>query len=53
MSMILIKKLNNIKSKFSFLKVCRTFNDLTSKELDCVLLVTPTSTHFPWEKNFK
>lgn len=40
------KKLNNIKSKFSFLKVCRTFNDLTSKELDCVLLVTPTSTHF-------
>ena len=24
------KKLNNIKSKFSFLKVCRTFNDLTS-----------------------
>ena len=40
------KKLNNIKSKFSFLKVCRTFNDLTSKKLDCVLLVTPTSTHF-------
>ena len=44
------KKLKNIKSKFSFLKVCKTFNDLISKELDCVLLVTPTSTHFPLGK---
>lgn len=40
------KKLNNIKSKFSFLKICNTFNELISKNLDCVLLVTPTSTHF-------
>lgn len=40
------KKLNNIKSKFPFLKICKTFNDLISKKLNCVLLVTPTSTHF-------
>jgi len=40
------KKLNNIKSKFSFLIICKSFNELISKKLDCVLLVTPTSTHF-------
>ena len=40
------KKLNNIKSKFPFLKICNSLKELLSKKLECVLLVTPTSTHF-------
>lgn len=46
------KKLNNIKSKFSFLIICKSFNELISKKLDCVLLVTPTSTHFSLGKKY-
>ena len=40
------KKLKNAKSKFSFLKICKSINELLAKKLDCVLLVTPTSTHY-------
>ena len=40
------RKLKNIKLKFPFLKICKTFNELLLKKLDCILLVTPTSTHF-------
>ena len=40
------KKLINAKSKFFFLQVCNSLNEILSKKLDCVLLVTPTSTHY-------
>ena len=40
------KKLINIKSKFFFLQICNSLNEILSKKLDCVLLVTPTSTHY-------
>ena len=40
------KKLINAKSNFFFLQVCNSLNEILSKKLDCVLLVTPTSTHY-------
>ena len=40
------KKLTNAKSKFFFLQVCNSLNEILSKKLDCILLVTPTSTHY-------
>ena len=40
------KKLINAKSKFFFLQVCNSLNEILSKKLDCVLLVTPASTHY-------
>ena len=40
------KKLINVKSKFFFLQVCNSLNEILSKKLDCILLVTPTSTHY-------
>ena len=40
------KKLINAKSKFFFLQVCNSLNEILSKKLDCVLLVTPAKTHY-------
>lgn len=40
------KKLKNAKSKFFFLKICESLDELLSKKLDCILLITPPSTHY-------
>ena len=40
------KKLKTIKSKFSYLNLCSSLESLLANRLDCVMLVTPPSTHF-------
>ena len=39
-----------IKSKFSFLKKCNSLTELLNKDLDCVFLITPSSTHYEISK---
>ena len=40
------KQLNTVKSKFKYIKICSTLNELLSKSLYAALLVTPPSTHY-------
>lgn len=39
-----------IKRKFPFLKKCNSLTELLNKELDCVFLITPSSTHYEISK---
>ena len=40
------KQLNTIKSKFKYIKICKSLDELLDKDLFAALLVTPPSTHF-------
>ena len=40
------KQLNAIKSKFNYIKICKSLDELLTKDLFAALLVTPPSTHF-------
>ena len=40
------KQLNTIKSKFKYIKICKSLDELINKDLFAALLVTPPSTHF-------
>ncbi len=44
------KKLLIAKKKFPFIKICKNFDDFLLKQLYCVLLVTPSNTHFSLAK---
>ena len=40
------RQLNTIKSKFKYIKICKSLDELINKDLFAALLVTPPSTHF-------
>jgi UDP-N-acetylglucosamine 3-dehydrogenase len=39
-------KLRIIKNKFPFLKISKSFDLLVKKKLECIFLITPSSTHY-------
>lgn len=41
-----IKRINTIKKKFRFLKLCNSLDELINSNLECIFIVTPSSTHF-------
>ena len=44
------EKLKIIKNKFPFLNISKSFNALIEKKLECIFLITPSSTHFELAK---
>ena len=43
-------KLRIIKNKFPFLKISKSFDLLVKKKLECIFLITPSSTHYELAK---
>ena len=39
-------KFKLIKKKFNFVKIGKSFENLINLNLDCIFLITPSSTHF-------